>query len=77
MTSTTEDACPFCAIIAGRAPGTVVDEWTFAFALLPLDPVVDGHTLIIPQDTSPGGAGGVHRDLTASACQNLPPGKCT
>lgn len=49
MTSTSDDACPFCAIIAGAAPGTVVHEWTFAFALLPLDPVVDGHTLIIPK----------------------------
>lgn len=42
-------SCPFCDIIAGRAPGTVVREWTFAFALLPLEPVVDGHTLIIPK----------------------------
>lgn len=56
MPPTTDDvavswstSCPFCDIIAGRAPGTVVREWHFAFALLPLDPVVDGHTLIIPK----------------------------
>lgn len=42
-------SCPFCDIIAGRAHGTVVREWTFAFALLPLHPVVDGHTLIVPK----------------------------
>ena len=47
MSPTSDDACPFCAIIAGAAPGTVVREWTFAFALLPLEPVVDGHTLIV------------------------------
>lgn len=55
MTPSTEPAvswstsCPFCDIITGRAPGTVVREWMFAFALLPLDPVTPGHTLIIPK----------------------------
>ena len=42
-------SCPFCHIIAGLAAGTIVDEWTFAFALLPLRPVTDGHTLIVPK----------------------------
>lgn len=41
--------CPFCAIVAGEAPATLVHEWQDALALVPLDPVVDGHTLVIPK----------------------------
>lgn len=41
--------CPFCQIIAGQAPVTVVHEWHDALALVPLNPVVDGHTLVIPK----------------------------
>lgn len=42
--------CPFCEIVAGRAPATVVREWDDALAIVPLNPVVDGHTLIIPRE---------------------------
>lgn len=41
--------CPFCAILAGQAPAAVVHEWPETLALLPLNPVVDGHTLVIPK----------------------------
>ena len=41
--------CPFCAIVAGEAPATLVREWPDALALVPLDQVVDGHTLVIPK----------------------------
>ena len=41
--------CVFCEIVAGRAPSTVVREWDDALALVPLGPVVDGHTLVIPK----------------------------
>lgn len=41
--------CPFCDIIAGRAPATIVREWDDVIAIVPLDPVVDGHTLVIPK----------------------------
>jgi histidine triad (HIT) family protein len=41
--------CPFCAIVAGQAPATIVHEWPETLALLPLGPVVDGHTLVIPK----------------------------
>lgn len=41
--------CPFCAIVAGEAPATLVYEWPDALALVPLNPVVDGHTLVIPK----------------------------
>ncbi|MFF3928305.1 HIT family protein [Streptomyces hirsutus] len=42
-------ACVFCEIVAGRAPATIVREWPDALALVPLGPVVDGHTLVIPR----------------------------
>jgi len=46
----TEPPCPFCEIIAGRAPATVVREWDDAFAIVPLGPVTDGHVLVIPKE---------------------------
>lgn len=45
----TEEPCPFCEIIAGRAPATVVREWPDAIAITPLDPFVLGHVLVIPK----------------------------
>jgi histidine triad (HIT) family protein len=42
-------ACPFCEIVAGRAPAEVVWEWDDALAIVPLGPVVPGHTLVIPK----------------------------
>ncbi|MEU6537954.1 HIT family protein [Streptomyces sp. NPDC047000] len=40
--------CPFCAIVAGRAPATVVRRWPDALAIVPLSAVTAGHTLVIP-----------------------------
>ncbi|GHC39953.1 hypothetical histidine triad (HIT) protein [Streptomyces anthocyanicus] len=45
----TEQPCPFCEIVAGRAPATVVADWPETFAIVPLNPVVDGHLLVIPK----------------------------
>lgn len=45
----TDDPCPFCEIVAGRAPATVVRSWPDALAIVPLGPVVEGHTLVIPK----------------------------
>ena len=45
----TDKPCPFCEINTGRAPATFVHEWSDAIAIVPLNPVVDGHTLIIPK----------------------------
>jgi len=42
--------CIFCEIVAGRAPATVVHDWDYAMAIVPLDPVVEGHTLVLPKD---------------------------
>ncbi|MFJ6628945.1 HIT family protein [Streptomyces albidoflavus] len=48
MTALTRD-CPFCLIIDGQAPATIVHDWPDTVAIVPLGPVVDGHTLVIPR----------------------------
>jgi len=47
--------CPFCEIMAGRAPATVLREWSFdgITGLVPLRPVALGHTLFIPNGHIP------------------------
>jgi histidine triad (HIT) family protein len=40
--------CPFCAIIRGEAPATIVHRWPDAVAIVPLNPVTPGHLLVIP-----------------------------
>jgi histidine triad (HIT) family protein len=40
--------CVFCRIVAGKAPAKVVCRWEDALAFVPLDPVTDGHTLVVP-----------------------------
>jgi histidine triad (HIT) family protein len=42
--------CPFCEIIAGAAPATVIHQWPNAIAIVPLEPVTEGHTLVIPTE---------------------------
>ncbi|KPI31422.1 histidine triad (HIT) protein [Actinobacteria bacterium OV320] len=41
--------CPFCDIVAGEAPATIVREWDDVIAIVPHNPVVEGHTLVIPK----------------------------
>lgn len=41
--------CPFCEIVAGRAPAAVVREWSDALAIVPLGPVTDGHLIVLPK----------------------------
>lgn len=41
--------CVFCAIVAGTAPADVVMHWHDAIAIVPLNPVVDGHLIVIPR----------------------------
>jgi histidine triad (HIT) family protein len=38
----------FCAIVRGEEPATIVRRWADAMAIVPLNPVVDGHLLVIP-----------------------------
>lgn len=40
--------CPFCAIVAGDAPATVVRRWNDAIAIVPRGGVNSGHLLVIP-----------------------------
>ncbi|MGX1840518.1 HIT family protein [Streptomyces diastaticus] len=49
MTTDLTRDCPFCEINTGRAPATFVHEWSDAIAIVPLGPVVEGHTLVIPK----------------------------
>jgi histidine triad (HIT) family protein len=43
------DGCPFCAIVAGTAPGHRVAESELCVAFLDLRPVFPGHTLVVPR----------------------------
>jgi histidine triad (HIT) family protein len=47
--STTQPNCPFCDIIGGLSPADTVREWDDAIAIVPLNPVTSGHTLVIPK----------------------------
>ena len=44
-----EADCVFCAIVEGRAPAHVVHEDDQVMAIVPLNPVVDGHLLVLPK----------------------------
>ena len=41
--------CIFCAIAAKRAPASVIYESDGAVAFLDINPVAEGHTLVIPK----------------------------
>jgi histidine triad (HIT) family protein len=41
--------CIFCKIVWGQSPAKIVDSWYDAIAILPLNPVIDGHVLIVPK----------------------------
>jgi histidine triad (HIT) family protein len=43
------EPCVFCDIIAGRAPAEIFHEWDDALAIVPLNPVTEGHLLVIPK----------------------------
>ena len=42
------ESCVFCSIVAGEAPAQRVTETPRAIAIVPLNPVVPGHLLVIP-----------------------------
>jgi len=39
--------CAFCEIVAGRAPGHVVDQDDLSLALLDINPFAEGHCLVV------------------------------
>jgi histidine triad (HIT) family protein len=51
---TSEPFCIFCAILAGKAPASIVWQDEIATAFLDLRPVATGHTLIVPNRHSDG-----------------------
>lgn len=63
--------CVFCQIVAGEAPAKVVNEDGFSLTIVPLNPVVGGHTITIPKLHVPDAlsAPGVTGALMASACE--------
>jgi histidine triad (HIT) family protein len=43
------DSCVFCEIVTGRSPANVVYAWLDAVAFRPLNPVTQGHVLVVPR----------------------------
>lgn len=41
--------CVFCRIVTREAPATIVCEWPDALAIVPLEPVVPGHLIVLPK----------------------------
>jgi len=41
--------CVFCRIVRGDAPATFVGAWIDTLAIVPLNPVTEGHILVIPR----------------------------
>lgn len=41
--------CVFCDIVTGEAPATVLSDGISCIEIVPLNPVVDGHTIVIPR----------------------------
>lgn len=48
--NTTHGDCLFCKIVAGDIPATKVHEDDETLAFLDINPVSEGHTLVIPKD---------------------------
>lgn len=48
----TDDPCVFCEIIDRPWTATIVRNWPYALAIVPLNPVTKGHTLVLPKDHS-------------------------
>ena len=44
-----DEQCIFCKIIAGQIPSTKIYEDQAVFAFLDVNPVSDGHTLVVPK----------------------------
>lgn len=41
--------CVFCKIVTGNEPATIYHEWSDVIVFRPLNPVVEGHTLVVPK----------------------------
>jgi histidine triad (HIT) family protein len=45
----TVTGCVFCRIVRGDEPATIVATWRHALAFVPLNPVAEGHVLVVPR----------------------------
>lgn len=45
--------CVFCKIVAGDAEAEIVEQYSHSLVIVPINPVVPGHVLVIPYDHSP------------------------
>ena len=52
--ATAAQGCIFCAIVARRAPASVVHEDETVVAFMSLHPVVPGHLLVVPREHAVG-----------------------
>ena len=41
--------CVFCLITKKESPANIVHEWDDCIAFVPINPVVDGHILVVPK----------------------------
>lgn len=64
---TTPD-CVFCAIVRHEAPAKIIREWDAAIAFIPLDPVVNGHVLVVPRRHVQDAAESKTATLAAMSC---------
>lgn len=65
--------CPFCSIVAGAIPSTKIGENDSAIAILEINPISKGHSLIIPKDhiESPDKLPAALQDLVKEASEKL------
>ena len=49
-----EDACVFCAIVAGQLEASIVHEDDIAVVFMDLNPVTPGHLLVVPRTHAVG-----------------------
>lgn len=62
----TEEKCVFCDVVAGRSPAHIVYEDDRSLALLDINPLAQGHCLIIPKRHVPW-----WHDLTGEETESL------
>jgi histidine triad (HIT) family protein len=49
-----EEACPFCELVAGQTPASLVFEDENAVAVMDIHPLTPGHVLVLPREHASG-----------------------
>ena len=69
--------CVFCSILKGETSADIVHEWNDCIAIVPLNPVVDGHVLVIPrQHVSDALENPIITGITFQRASELAEGQC-